>query len=674
MQHLPFLPQRQIPYLGGPAYLGEGLESSVNHRNWTPASLSRNNFNDRSLRSRLAFLQSFLNVALVIEFLQIRDVKATHKTFCPNGTAIDTSKLPGLINAMGRAGESLTSPEKEKQYHRAKRIMDSVSVCTPDYFWRNTDEVTLAMGCMLHTLARLTRLLNIEFEGELPRFQTLETGQHARPIELLSQAGWCQRQIAELYNFTNAISLYYITTLSRVHQRGDHANCTATRCIASQVDSETYETNHITSCSGCDHISVDEGEIIKQVEKGIVPRLSVNTSLEIQVMDAGPYAAISHVWAHGQRISSQTPAHEFLWRLALSDWARRLWTYEEYRVSDDRVLVRCEEGFVDLSEMFAKFVSIPLSAEDDAYQYDAYDLLHIPPRLHNALYHATKNEASVYPFFVSSVLAQQTSNLSTSRLEDETLCLASVLDFDTGPLTLLDPKDRMEKLLSDIEALPARILFGQGYRSERSGLGWAPAAFLVHHYWPPTVAGIPPVGHYRTIPKFGGQKGFDVVLGCYELTKYAARILQQACLKLPGPNAPFRNLRYFEQMEDPRAWWLDWARGRCELDATPGLFMPGKTVPRLKLILLRSFLEGPGILVQSLENSGGVERVRFIARVEVNPVVDYTKNWTWKSLKLDWRQGVIVVGISTELVEVFDGNIWANVFKIQQLDSLVWKK
>ncbi|KAL8775084.1 MAG: hypothetical protein Q9209_000563 [Squamulea sp. 1 TL-2023] len=179
---------------------------------------------------------------------------------------------------MARAGQNLTPTEKEKQYYR---------------------EVTLAIVCMLHTLAELTRLLKIDFEGDFPRFRTVETGQHARPIELLRQAGWCQRQTAELYSSTNVFSLYYITTLSRVHQRGDHGDCTATRCNQ-RVDSETYETNHIASCSGCDPISVDEGEIIKQVRKGIVPRLSVNTSLEINVMDAGPYAAISHVWAHGR--------------------------------------------------------------------------------------------------------------------------------------------------------------------------------------------------------------------------------------------------------------------------------------------------------------------------------------------------------------------------------------
>ncbi|KAL8775085.1 MAG: hypothetical protein Q9209_000564 [Squamulea sp. 1 TL-2023] len=309
----------------------------------------------------------------------------------------------------------------------------------------------------------------------------------------------------------------------------------------------------------------------------------------------------------------------------------------------------------------------------------------MPPRLQNAIYHAEKNEASYHPVFVSSVLAQQTCNLSTSRLEDETLCLASVLDIDTAPLILLDPKDRMEQLLSDIEALPARILFGQGYRSERPGLGWAPATFLVHHYWPPTVADIPPIGHYRTIPEFGRQKGFDVVLDGFELTKYAARIEQQAGLKLRGRNAPFRFLRYFDPIGDPRAWWLDWAAGRCEKDTTPGLLMPGESVPGLKLILLRSVLAGPGILVQSLENRGGVERVRFIARVDVNSSIgDKDRSCMAKQfqehdagslpeVRADRKNCTdkVSVGFLTELVKVFGGNVYANAFKILRTNSFV---
>lgn len=74
MQHLLFLPQKEIPYLGGPAYAGEGLRAFVTRHGWTPISLRDIDFRDRSPCSEFAFIQFLLNIAIVIEFHQIRHV------------------------------------------------------------------------------------------------------------------------------------------------------------------------------------------------------------------------------------------------------------------------------------------------------------------------------------------------------------------------------------------------------------------------------------------------------------------------------------------------------------------------------------------------------------------------------------------------------------------------
>ena len=238
MQHLPFLPQKEIPYLGGPAYAGEGLRAFVKRHGWTPVSLRKINFRDRSPGSKFAFIQSLFNIAIVIEFLQIRHVQVTHKMFCRNDSVLDTSVLPSLMDAMAK-NEEPNHPKrrlsKQEQAFRAHEIFGFIDSCTAHDIHRNMEDETLSMLCMIYTLAELAGLQ--DFLGLLPpgsNHMTLRGPftQHLQPVENLLHAGWCPRQVAELHSLTGPISLYYITTLTRNHKFGNHTSCTKANAMS----------------------------------------------------------------------------------------------------------------------------------------------------------------------------------------------------------------------------------------------------------------------------------------------------------------------------------------------------------------------------------------------------------------------------------------------------------
>ncbi len=310
MQHLPFLPQKEIPYLGGPRYAREGLEAFVKRAGWTPTSLRPSiNLESRSPSSKLAFFQSLLNIALVVEFLEIRGVRAEDPEhfLIHNGSTLDTTELPQLLDKMYEKGGGIAPPieeeqDEEEQEGRAAKLLGIVLSYLPKDFWRKQDDVTLAAGCMVYTVFNTATFL-----GLLPNFlvhqytTTQEIPLHL--LEVLSKAGWCPRQIAELSS-TDPLTLYYITTLKREPRIKDHQRCTTSDCVVSHVDSGTYQTSHTPTCTGCHHVGLDEAHIRMLIAQGIVPRVSVEAmgreSPVVHVADTGPYVAISHVWAHGR--------------------------------------------------------------------------------------------------------------------------------------------------------------------------------------------------------------------------------------------------------------------------------------------------------------------------------------------------------------------------------------
>lgn len=69
---------------------------------------------------------------------------------------------------------------------------------------------------------------------------------------------------------------------------------------------------------------------------------------------------------------------------------------------------------------------------------------------------------------------------STSRLQDEPVCLASLLNRNVEDI--LGPKisaiQRMQKFLQSLESVPDDILFVQRPRIQETGCRWMPETFL----------------------------------------------------------------------------------------------------------------------------------------------------------------------------------------------------
>lgn len=125
-------------------------------------------------------------------------------------------------------------------------------------------------------------------------------------------SGWCPHQVDHVAEVYDDIGLQELAFLDRTLRAVDHEPCTkTTQCIAFNTDLENYNLRHTESCaagagSGCQMVRVPYQELIRTVNAGYVPLISIRDSpkhgLSFRVHRrrfVDTYASVSHVWADG---------------------------------------------------------------------------------------------------------------------------------------------------------------------------------------------------------------------------------------------------------------------------------------------------------------------------------------------------------------------------------------
>ena len=171
-----------------------------------------------------------------------------------------------------------------------------------------------------------------------------------------------------------------------------------------------------------------------------------------------------------QRSSKNCSRTELATRVTCCGWVRRLWTLQETVMAEGRAEARkvdvCfRDGALTLNSIGGKNVN----------------------SFHNTE-HAVSKFFSSIPQFMSrdrafNSLMSALRYRTTSKKEDEALCIASILGFGQEQIKAIAGEDtaeaRMQKMYTLIEEIPASVLFNRSSRKlEQKGFGWAPASLL----------------------------------------------------------------------------------------------------------------------------------------------------------------------------------------------------
>ena len=171
-----------------------------------------------------------------------------------------------------------------------------------------------------------------------------------------------------------------------------------------------------------------------------------------------------------QRSSKNCSRTELATRVTCCGWVRRLWTLQETVMAEGRAEARkvdvCfRDGALTLNSIGGKNVN----------------------SFHNTE-HAVSKFFSSIPQFMSrdrafNSLMSALRYRTTSKKEDEALCIASILGLGQEQIKAIAGEDtaeaRMQKMYTLIEEIPASVLFNRSSRKlEQKGFGWAPASLL----------------------------------------------------------------------------------------------------------------------------------------------------------------------------------------------------
>ncbi|RYP17948.1 hypothetical protein DL767_009933 [Monosporascus sp. MG133] len=114
--------------------------------------------------------------------------------------------------------------------------------------------------------------------------------------DYMVQNGWCPYQMNHLLTLHNATSMIYLASIPRRERNNSHENCLRAGCCkASQIDWAVFQPLHTTAGCTCEHVSVDEQQIMAKLEDGHIPLLSCTRSasgdFSIEVIQADTHKA-----------------------------------------------------------------------------------------------------------------------------------------------------------------------------------------------------------------------------------------------------------------------------------------------------------------------------------------------------------------------------------------------
>lgn len=169
------------------------------------------------------------------------------------------------------------------------------------------------------------------------------------------------------------------------------------------------------------------------------------------------------------RSTMHSCSEEKLSRITCSTWIRRLWTLQEAALARSIYFQFAGEAVIILDE------TPPAPGESSYARWYDNEVMYYS---HLFTFNWWKLAPGMTELRRIYFVFQALKSRSTSHVEDEPICLATLLDLDLGELLKAPDEHRMKKLWSMCHQLPAAILFLPGKKLTEESFGWAPASCM----------------------------------------------------------------------------------------------------------------------------------------------------------------------------------------------------
>lgn len=345
---------------------------------------------------------------------------------------------------------------------------------------------------------------------------------------------WCPFTISMLEATTCESVVDWIDSTQKEYPSPYHTACTENACSRNNVNTSTYKTEHVNPHCLCEFIAPCLDDMITIFQQDSTPVIRVvhsgaETHLEVSASSPGnPYVAFSHVWVDGlgsvsekgiptcqalrlsalaeealgpgaalwidslcipeeyvwrkraiialnrtyceatavvvvdrtiRRCPKGIGAEDFLLAIYTSAWCQRLWTYQES--------ILAQGIFFEISEGLMPF-RIPASKIPETVRVIWEALAKEIFRLRNP------DGEKLNLGHIARALAWR----STTKCDDETIALGTVLDIDIGRLLKVNAEIRKMMFFKLVKRLPYNIIFLGGPKLSLRPFRWAPFTLM----------------------------------------------------------------------------------------------------------------------------------------------------------------------------------------------------
>ena len=320
MDHVPYpqnpsLPKIEIPYICGllEDYDGQGFLDYPVRRHWAEAAETFQ-WMDCSGVEVAKRIQNWLFFGLLHEILgqDYHKDSFLRRNSSAEGYVIDTTTLPEYLSRWTRSIQKLRRPRIASVEPRTEDYLDyldgvliqtNIQCDRADQFFWESRYITLSIKILLQSVQQAVS--NVDYRVSSAMYHNRITP--ARQLFLRTSLNtWCHGQAADLCAQYSVIMYNYIAALPRQAINLDHRECLSEKCLANNVDIETYKTQHVENECECRPSGPDIGRVTELIREGSIPLVSITLSPDgspqFEIIKAEPgveYTAISHVWVGG---------------------------------------------------------------------------------------------------------------------------------------------------------------------------------------------------------------------------------------------------------------------------------------------------------------------------------------------------------------------------------------
>jgi Heterokaryon incompatibility protein (HET) len=180
---------------------------------------------------------------------------------------------------------------------------------------------------------------------------------------------------------------------------------------------------------------------------------------------------------------------EIAMRIAITTWTHRLWTYQEATLADT-LLFQFQDSLVEVNDLRRRYLAkrrqmiVGICPTRSAFQDTILDWPSVDIIWHDAIgamkeiSFATAYQDEAGEHNKLSLLNKALAVRSTTKAEDEAICLASILGRDVGKVLDTEKGGGMKYLLTSLGTVSGDIIFCNRPRYEEKGQRWIPKSLL----------------------------------------------------------------------------------------------------------------------------------------------------------------------------------------------------